>query len=121
MQIDQQTMNAAVAKAILDSLGENGAQLVIQQAVQALLEPVKQDHYSSKPPKTHLQQMFDEEVRRASGQIVRDILHENVEFKGRVGALVHEALDKLFEGERLATKLAELIEQAIGRMHLSRE
>lgn len=121
MNIDSETMKAAVAKAILDSLGAEGKVVVLENAVMHLLElmPDRNGHVQRGAP-TRIQAMFNEQAGVVLREIVRDQLRDNQDFKDRVSALVVKTMDEMFGGEALANKTAEMISHTLSKITLER-
>jgi hypothetical protein len=122
MQIDVDTMKAAAAKAILDSLGPEGKAVILENAVKYLLEdePTRTGIYGT-PKKSRIQAMFDEQAGIVLRNIIFEELRDNAEFKDRVTALVKQTMDKMFGEDALASKLSELVTEAISRLTVERK
>ena len=73
MSIDSEAAREVVAKGIIESLSDEQRNLVIQQAVQALLEEPR-DSYGRNKGKSPLQIAFNNAVRWVANDVVREYL-----------------------------------------------
>lgn len=91
--IDTEAVRELVARGIIDAIGPEQRDLVIQQAVQALLEAPK-DTYGRVSGDTPLQQAFNNAVRQIATDVVKDYLNVD-EVKTQVRQKIVEVVEQL--------------------------
>lgn len=74
IQIDSEAVREVVAKGIIESLSDEQRNLVIQQAVQTLLEEPR-DSYGRNKGESPLQIAFNNAVRGVANDVVREYLN----------------------------------------------
>lgn len=102
LQIDSQAMQIIVAKAIMDTMTTESRDALVQQAIATLITPPPKDRnsYSSREPRSPLQEMFEYSVQNVARDMVATIVRDDDAFRARIRELLDAALAKAFEGER---------------------
>lgn len=110
IKLDKDAVAEVVKQAILDRLGPDGQEKLIEAAlVHLLTEPPKRDHYAPQYP-SPLQQAFNEAVAQAARDIVKAEIATKPEFVERVKVKVGEAMalmDEANYSSYVAEALAE--------------
>lgn len=92
--LDEEVVHKAVAKALVDNLGEDGQRTLVEAALQYLITPQKATTYSREEPSV-LQNAFNRAVGSAAQKLVDEIVAENEEFKAKIRVQVGEAFIKM--------------------------
>jgi hypothetical protein len=103
LKFDQDTMSAIVTKAILDGLGQDQRDLLIQQAVTALVTPARGGMYSS-TPKTPIQEAFESAATQVCHRVAAEILTQDAAFLERVRELTREAISTAMAADSSAAE-----------------
>ena len=114
MNINDELMQGAVAKAIMDTMTPETRAELIQEAIASLLEPKKQGSGYNSPTKSDLQVAFDDVLRAEAVRYATGVLAEDPDFKDKVKALWRDVVEKMFGDslvykdlvEKLATNIA---------------
>lgn len=86
-------MQQIVSKALIEGMGQEVRDSLIEQAVQALLVPTKINTYDARATgPTPIQTAFDNAARSAVNQVAREVLEEDETFKARVKELMLDAV-----------------------------
>lgn len=109
IKIDTAAMNQIVSKAILEGIDDNQKQAILEQAVQALITP-KKDNYGRNTD-TPLQRAFDSAVGSVVYQVAREFVEENQELRAKVREMVAQAMATALESP--GTKLQGAVRDAV--------
>lgn len=116
IKLDAEAMAAVASTAIFEQMSEENRNLVLQQALQHLLSPMKQERYSSTPPKSPLQEAFELAIRQAAFTAVKEKIENDPELQAKIqellGPLINSAMSA--EAENYNTSLSEHLGSAIG-------
>jgi hypothetical protein len=110
LKIDEAAVRDVVAHAIMEQIGAEGREKLIEAALQALLEPPK-DRYGSYGY-TPLQAAFNNAVQSVAAQVVREQVADDPVFIARVKEKVGEALIKM-DDENYTNYVADALAQAL--------
>jgi hypothetical protein len=116
VSIDPDTMRTVVAKAILDGLSQEQRDLVIEQAVKALITPTKPaGSFGSATGPSPLQQAFDMAVHRACNKVADEILANTPEFQERLRGLFSDTVKSAMQSADwdLQRKISEAVMLAV--------
>lgn len=92
VQINPDAMAALVSKAILEGIDNEQRNLLLEQAVTALVTPVKNERWSTDPGKTPLQEAFARAAQVVVNKVAMELVEANEEFAARVRDLIGEAI-----------------------------
>lgn len=116
LELDDDTLTAAVSKSIVDSLTPEVRQQLITDAIAQLIKP---GEYGRGSPSA-LQMIFRDAVSRVATRYVQDQLATDEAFIAQVRGLLEDATRRLFEAERRAAAV-ENIAKAIERSFTERD
>ena len=93
VKIDAEAMSAVVSRAILEGVSSEQRDLLLEQAVKALVTPPQRESWRAGPPDpTPLQGAFDRAAQTVVNKVAMEMVGENEEFAQRVRELVGEAI-----------------------------
>lgn len=115
IKVDNDEMNAIVAKAVVDSLTPERREKLITQAVTKMLSANPGGPYD-RDKRSDLQKVFDDAVYSAATKYARETLLDNADFQVNIESLFADAAKKLFAQEHrddLTSGIAEFIRKAL--------
>jgi hypothetical protein len=114
VKIDADAMTAVVSRAILEGISTEQRDLLLEQAVTALVTPVKKDRYSLDPATTPLQEAFRLAAQRVVNQVATEMVEANPEFVAKVHEMVGEVIVKAAEEDYgLKSKIQYAVAEAL--------
>jgi hypothetical protein len=121
LNLDNATMQALVAKAILEQVGPEKRDAIMGEALKFLLAPPpKTGGYYAPDPKSPLQQAFE----RAAETCALRIMHEEFdkpEYAEKVRVVVHEAMERAFQGEAREKMIARMMSALVASISSKNE
>ena len=116
IDIPKDQLSQIVSAAILNAITPENKEVLIKEAIAALIEPKKDSVYRHGPPRSALQDAFENAVRLIACDIVREELKVNEPLRGQIKRLVQDAMDRVMSADRypsLVDRLAESIAVAM--------
>lgn len=98
VNVDGPAMQAIVAAAILQQVGPEKRDELMTAAIKHLMTPGESRGYGYAPPRSPLQQAFEEAVRHSADRIMHEEM-EKPEYKSKLQEVVREAMMRSLEGE----------------------
>lgn len=96
LTLDSEAMNAAMQKAVLDALGQQGQEIIVGQAVKYLLaQQPATGGYGSVAQPSPLMKAVNEATIRTAHTIVQQQFENNPEFVASIEGMVKEAFAKI--------------------------
>jgi uncharacterized membrane-anchored protein YjiN (DUF445 family) len=115
--ISSDDMKAAVAKAVLEVLDRSKRDLLIQNALENLIAPRKDNRgYSDKP--SILEETFNSELAMYARDVVREYFTQDGPMKEKLNGFIAKMVEKMLtdeEGE-LGKALAEAVSEAMKKL-----
>lgn len=112
IKLDKDAVAEVVKSAILDRLGTEGQEKLIQAALEYLLTAPPRDQYEWSQTPSPLQIAFNEAVAQAARKIVADEIATQPEFVERVKLKVGEAM-ALMDEANYSSYVAEALAEAL--------
>lgn len=114
VKIDAEAMQSVVAKALMEGISTEQRDLIMEQAVKALITPPK-NSYGRVDGQTPLQDAFDMAATSAVRTLAREAIEKHPEFRERVDAMLGEAITNALQGSEydLRIKVQEAVIQAV--------
>lgn len=113
IQIDTEAIQTIAQKAILEGLGQDQRDLIIQQAVEGLLaRPKNQNSWRGDHDPSPLQIAFNNAVSSVAMQIAREVVAEDERVKERIRELMGEVIAELL-GDEGYSEAAEIFAGAL--------
>lgn len=109
VNLDGPAIEALVSKAILDDIGPEQRDKLLQAALKGLLQPM----YEQGP--THLQHVFTDSARRVAAELIREQLLQDPGFKERVQTFVVATVDRVLKNPDAIEAGTQLIVAAFER------
>ncbi len=106
------TMKAAVAKVIFESLTEEKRDELLQNAIQGLLTTPPREGFGDKQRNSPLADMFKYSVEAVARDLVKEKVEGDPKLKTELEKMYAEAFQKVFVDER--EKVVENLAKAIG-------
>lgn len=110
IKIDDDIMQTVVAKAILEGIGPEQQNLLIEQAIRYLNTAPDSRGYGGPKPVSPLQDAFDSAVRIAAGDVVRELVRTE-EYGEQIRAKIAEVVSAFLEDEY---QMTDAIGEAVG-------
>lgn len=112
INVESGVMQSIVTKAILEGIGTEARDLVLEQAVQYLTIPPKKRNFYDSEPETHLQAAFNEAVGVAVRQTAHDLVRDNEALQQRIRELIEQAVKAVLQESD--STLPDAIRKAVG-------
>lgn len=114
ISLNDDQIQQAVSAAILQTITKENRDLLIQKALESLLQRPKPRYQSDPKPPSKLEEIFNGAVFDYARNHIRDILEEDPKFKEAIRALVGKAVERiaLDDGE-LSVQLASALTSAL--------
>ena len=107
LNLDGPAMQAIVAAAILQQVGPEKRDELMTAAIKHLMTPGESRGYGYAPPKSPLQQAFEEAGRHSADRIMHEEM-EKPEYKSKLQDVVREAMMRSLEGEPREAMISRL-------------
>lgn len=117
IKLSDAALHTIVSKAILEGMGQEQRDLLVQNAIESLFKEANPSNYSDK--RTHLEVAYQRAINYTAEKIALEVL-ERPEFRARVEAVVVEAVNRQFEGdgrESLVQRMADGIGRAFDKLN----
>lgn len=99
IKLDGDGVKSFAAAAILQQLGKDGGEAVLNQAIQAILTVPKKANHWGPDPEAPIQTAFNQAVREATFSVAREVVAERPEFRAAIARHVNEVIDLLLNDD----------------------
>ena len=109
MQITDEQVRAIVAKSILESLGPEVREKMLERAIVSIITPPKKGDYGhyGQDKKSDLETQFEMAARIEVQRIVRELVEKDGTIQARIREVVGGALTKALSSDKLIDTLAD--------------
>lgn len=108
MQMHDETMKAAVVKAVIDSLGPEKMQDLVTKAVADFIGKPRDNLRGYGPKPTALEEAFEAAVYELAHKTVKEQISENDALMTRIRACIQEAMERAFADDRKDAMITEM-------------